>query len=313
MQTVRNRLFLAKEESVYGQDPTPTPASNAKEVKNLKVNYSADLLQRDNIRGNISPVSPVVGKRFVEVTFQMELKSGGTKGTAGALGDLLEACSMAETVSAGSSVVYAPNSSSQKSITFYIYNMDTGSAVLHKITGAVGTFVLKGEAGNYATLDFTFRGLYNAPTDATTPVAGTFEATLPPIVESCAFSLGSADDLIVQSVSLDIANDIAERDDISTANAIASFFVVSRKPKGSFNPEAVLVGDFDVYTDWIASTQRALSMVVGSVSGNKITITAPKVTVDSLADGDRNGVLTNEMPFSLGQNVGNDEISLKFE
>jgi hypothetical protein len=313
MQTIRNRILLAKEESVYGSDPTPTVSANAMEAQNVKVNYIGDLLQRDNIRGNISAVSPVVGKRYVEVTFSMELKGGGTKGTAGRIGDLLEACSFSEVASAGSSVTYTPASSSQKSITIYVYNLDSASAVLEKVTGAVGTVAIKLKAGNYAQLDFTFRGLYNAPSDVALPAAPTFETTLPPVVESAAFTLNSVATLVVGDLSLDIGNDIAERDDITTANAIKSFFVIGRKPKGTFNPEATLVATYGWHADWIASTQRALSVVVGSASGNKVTITAPKVTIDSIADADINGVLGIDVPFSLGQNAGNDEIQLKFE
>lgn len=315
MQTIRNRCLLAKEETGgYGVDPTPTVAANAIEAKNVKVNYIGDLLERDNVRSNISPVSPVVGKRYVEVTFECELKGSGTKGTAGRIGDLLEACSFAETPSAGSSVTYVPTSSGQKSVTIYVYDLDSSSAVLKKITGAVGTINVRCVAGQYATLEFIMRGLYNAPEDVALPGAPEYEITLPPIVESAAFTLApsSAGVLITQEVSISLNNEIAERDDISTTSAIKAFTIVGRKPKGSFNPEAALIATHGFWADWVASEQRALSIVIGSASGNKCTITAPKVTVDSIADADRDGLLTRDIPFSLGQNAGNDEISIVF-
>ena len=314
MQTVRNRILLAKEETGgYGVDPTPTVAANALEARNVKVSYQGDLLERDNVRSNISPVSPVVGKRWVEVTFDVELKGSGTKGTAGRIGDLLEACSMAETASAGSSVTYVPTSSSQKSVTIYVYDNDTGSAVLHAITGAMGNFTIKLTAGQYGVLSFAFKGLYNAPSDVALTSAPTYETTAPPIVESAVFTLGLDEDLIAQEVNLDIGNEIAMRDDISSANGIKGIVVANRKGKGSFNPEATLIATYDFWTDWTGSAQKALSAVIGSASGNKCTITAPKVTIDNIADGDRERVLTRDIPFSLGQNAGNDEISLKFE
>jgi hypothetical protein len=313
MQTIRNRILLAKEEASYGVDPTPVVGSNAIEAKNVKIGYVGDKLERDNIRGNISPVSPVIGKRYIEISFEAELKGSGTRGAAGKLGDLLEACSFAETVTAGSSVVYKPTSSSQKSITIYLYDIDSASSVLHKITGAVGSVNIKGVAGQYATLEFNFRGKYNLPTTVAIPSAPTYETTTPPVVENAAFTLNGVTSLVVQDVGINIDNNIAERDDISSANGIAAFTIVGRKPSGSFNPEAVLVSTYDFYSDWVGSTQRQLSLVVGSVSGNKCTITCPKVTIDNIADGEREGVLTKEIPFSLGQNTGNDEIELKFE
>jgi hypothetical protein len=315
MQTVRNRVLLAKEESVYGTDPTPTVSSNAIEASNIKVSYQGDLLQRDNVRSNISPVSPVLGKRWIEITFDCELKGSGTAGTAGRIGDLLEACSMAETISAGgsSSVTYTPTSSSQKSVTFYIYDNDSaGSSVLHKITGAMGSFTLKATAGQYGVLSFTFRGKYNAPTDQATPSTPTYETTAPPIVESCSMTLGGDADLVVQELNLDLANEIVSRDDISSANAILAWIIANRNPKGNFNPEALLIAGYDFWTDWVGATQRALSLVIGSTAGNIITITAPKLTLDNIADTERDRVLTRDIPFSLGQNAGNDEVVIKF-
>jgi hypothetical protein len=313
MQTIRNRVLLAKVETAYGSDPTPTVAANAIEAKNIKVNYIGDKLERDNVRNNISAVSPVIGKRHVEVTFECELKGSGTKGTAGRIGALLQACSFTETTSAGSSVIYTPASTSQKSVTMYIYDIDSASTVLKKITGAVGNLQVKCTAGQYGTLSFSMKGLYNAPSDVAAPTDPTYETTLPPIVESASFTLNSVSGLYVNEVNINVNNEIAERDDISTANAIAAFTVTGRKPSGSFNPEAVIIATYGFWADWIASTQRALSMVIGSASGNKCTITAPKVTIDSIGDADRNGILTRDIPFSLGMNAGNDEMQFKFE
>lgn len=312
MQTIRNRILLIKEEATYGVNSAPTVAANAIEASNIKISYQGDLLVRDNVRSNISPVSPILGRRWVEITFNVELKGGGTRGTAGKLGDLLEACSMAETASVGSSVTYVPTSTSQKSVTVYAYDNDVGSAVLTQITGAVGTFSLKITAGQYAVLSFTFRGIYNAPTDVALPSAPTYETTAPPVVESCAFTLNALTTLIAQELNLDLANEITDRDDISSANAIKAFNISNRNPKGSFNPEAILVASYNFWADWVAATQRALSIVIGATQGNIITITAPKVTIDTIGEGERERVLTREIPFTLGQNVGNDELSIKF-
>jgi len=314
MQTVRNRVLLLKEEASYGVDSNPTIAANAIEVANLKLNFQADLLDRNNVRSNISQTNPVVGKRWVEVSFDAEIKGSGSKGVAARLGDAFEACSFAEYAVAGSSVAYKPTSSNQKTATIYIYDNDnTGSSVLHKITAAQGSFSIKATAGKYGVFSFTFKGLYNEPTDVVNPGSPTYDTTVPPIVENCAFTLNSNTDLIVQELSIDIANNIGSRDDISSANGIKNFMVTSRAPKGNFNPEATLVADYNFWSDWVGATQRELSLVIGSASGNKVTISAPKVTLDSIADGERESLLTREIPFTLGQDSGDDEVEIKFE
>jgi hypothetical protein len=75
----------------------------------------------------------------------------------------------------------------------------------------------------------------------------------------------------------------------------------------------MLVADYGFWADWIAAEQRALTATIGSEAGNIIEITAPKVTIDNIADGERERVLTRDIPFSLGQDEGNDELVLTFK
>lgn len=310
------RLLLAKVEDTYGSDPTPTPAADAVEIKGLKVNYSSDMLERDTYRSTLSQRAPIVGKRWTELSFTCELKGSGTKGTAPKIGALLQACGFQEGVSAGSSVLYTPDSTGLKSVTIYVYDIpETGNARLHKITGARGTVSFKADAGQIATAEFKMQGLYEAVTDVSAPSAPTYETTKPPVVESSQFTLNSVNTLVVQSVSVDMNNDVVAQDDISSANAVKAFLITGRKPSGQFNPEAVLAATYDFLTDWVGATERALSMVIGSVAGNKLTVTAPKVALSSVGDSDKSGILTNDIPFRLASSsdAGDDELSLKFE
>lgn len=314
----RKRVMLIKEEaSGYGVDPTPTPAANSIDAKNIKINESADLLERDVVRGHLSPVTPKVGKRWYDISFEVELKGSGTAGTAGKIGDLLEACGFVETASAGSSVVYRPASSSFKSAALYVYDLpDTGAnALLRKLLGFRGNIRIIAEAGNIPRIEVSGKALFAIPTDQTIPTGMVYETTLPPIVESAAFTLApsAAGALIVQSVTIDMGTELTDEDDISSATALKGFKITGRKPVGSFNPEAVLVATQDFWTDWVGAMERALSMVIGTAAGNKCTISAPKVTLENLGEGDRGGILTKDIPFRMNANAGNDEIELKFE
>lgn len=309
------RLLLAKIEGTYGSDPTPTVGSNAIQAKNIKVNYQGDVLERDVYRSTLSPLSPLIGKRWTEISFDVELKASGSLGTAPAIGALLQACGFSETVAAGASVLYAPASTGIKSVTLYLYDIaDTGNCRLHKLTGARGTVSFKADAGQIAVASFKFMGIYNAMTDVSAPSAPTFESTKPPVVQSCTFSLNSVTSLVAQAVSLDVANEIVPQDDIASAGAIKAFILTGRKPAGQFNPEAVLAATYDFKGDFIAATQRALSLLIGSTSGNRITFAAPKLTPASISDSDKSGILTEDIPFRLGvsADAGNDELTINF-
>ena len=309
------RLLLAKIESPYGSDSTPTVGSNAVAAKNIKINYAGETLERDTYRPTLSPESPLMGKRWIEISFDCELKGSGEAGTAPVIGALLQACGFSETVAGGASVLYAPASTGIKSATLYLYDIaDSGNCRLHKILGARGTFSVKADAGGIALVSFKLMGLYTAMSDVSAPGAPTYETTKPPVVQSCTLSLNSVTSLVAQSVSLDVANDLTPQDDIASAGAIKAFIITGRKPAGTFNPEAVLAATYDFGADWAAATQRALSLAIGATAGNIITVTAPKLTPNSLADSDKSGILTQDVPFRLGRSVdaGNDELKLNF-
>ena len=313
MFLTNNQLLLIKREATYATDPIPTVSANALEALNIKIDYQGDVLARNMVRPTLSNVQPVMGQRWIDISFTAEIKGGGTKGTASRIGDALVACSLAETASAGSSVIYTPADASFKSATIYFYEMqDTGNCRLHKITGARGTVNFNFEAGKIATADFKFSGLYNDPTEAANPSAPTYETTLPPIVESSTLTLNSVA-LIAQAVKLDMGNTLVKRDDLNSVAGLLGFLITDRAPVGTINPEAVLSATYDFYADFKAATARALSLVLGSASGNKVTVTAPKLVLEKLAEADRNGIHTQDISFAMAMNTGGDEFQLKFE
>ena len=313
-QLVRNRIFLIKAETTSGTDASPTVGSNAVEVQNFKRNFKADVLQRDNIRGNISQIAPLIGKRYAEISFDAELKGSGTGGVAPMLDAILRAASLVPTTSA-SSVVYKPNSvqSLNSTATVYIYNLDSGSCVLEKFTGVVLDLSLKIAAGQVAKLALKGNGLYNAPADAGLPASPTYEASIPPVVQNAAFQYNSNSVMVIKEFDLDLANEIAVKDDISSANGVKGFIVTGRKPKGKFAPEAELIGVYNFPADWSGSAPQAVTIQIGSTVGNTIIITAPKVQITDIQDGNESGILTKEISFSLGLNAGDDEFSISFQ
>lgn len=93
----RKRTILAKIETTYGTDPTPTGAANAILVRNQKITpQETETASRDVIRpylGN-SEQLPVAIHAMAE--FEVEIAGAGAAGTAPAYGPLLRACGFAE-------------------------------------------------------------------------------------------------------------------------------------------------------------------------------------------------------------------------
>lgn len=307
----RKALVLAKEESTYGVDSVPVVASNAIPIFNPTLNPVGAKVNRNWSRETISAAPGLIGNRHYELTFETEFYGSGTAGTAARYGDLLEACSMTETVVGGTSVTYKPNSlgTTAKSVTIYA-NFD---GRLHKLTGAVGNVELVLKAGEPARLRWTFRGLYNAPTD-TALSAPTFETNVnaPPKVLASSFTFNAVSSLVVQQVTINLGNKLANREDVNATHGYKGFAVTDRQATGIINPESFPIATYDAFADWIAATQRQLSMVVGATAGSIMTVTLPKCGIDDIRQADRDGIEVWEIALSLAYNAGDDEVQIVF-
>lgn len=159
----RNYVLLALVEGTYGSDPTPTGGANAMLVSKPQLTpISAQNVLRDVMVGYLGQKEELVGTRFMQCQFDVELAGSGTAGTRPAFGDLLLGCALAETISAVTRVDYTPISTALQSVTFYWYD----DGVLHKMKGARGDVGVKLGIGGIPVLSFTFKGLYSTPTAA---------------------------------------------------------------------------------------------------------------------------------------------------
>lgn len=297
-------LMLVKEETEYGTDPTPTPAANAILVSNVSFKEVVSAAERPGQSVSLSPVASKLGSVYVEISFQTELKGSGTKGTAPRIGDLFEACGRTEGAVAGSSVSYVPKSSGVKSVTIYLYK----DGRLHKITGAKGNAKLILAANKAAMVEFSMKGLYTAPTDTAIPAGAAYEATSAPVCKGGTLSLNSVTTLAVEQTEIDFGNEVSVRNSKIATNGIAGAEITSRKPTISLNPESVTVATLDLRA-LMLTTPVAYSEVVGSVAGNIITISAPKVNLNAPEYGEREGITIETLKgdCTRSADAGNDE------
>ena len=302
------QLLLVKVETTYGTDSVPTAAANALQAVDPVVTPQADLLERRPADATMGLNPAAVGARWVEVTFGVEVRGSGTLDVAPkGLGDALQACGFTEAVNVAVDVTYLPESDPAllKSVTIYAYLAGRE----HKITGCIGNVELVAAAGQHAQFNFTFQGIYIAPTAVAQPTP-TFDTTIPPVVLSAAFDYKAITTLIVQQLQINMQNEIARRDDVSASSGIKGFQLVDRAVIGSFNPEQEPLATHDPFADWVAGTTAALSMVIGSAAGNIWTITGPKLTYRTVPTADRNGILIYDHEVQFGKDAGDDEVKL---
>ena len=308
MALTRNRLLLAKSESSYGTTPSPAPAgTDAVLVSGLEVEpLRLELKDRELVQGHLGNSAQVVGQSSVGVSFSVELAGSGTAGTAPRWGPLMKACGFSETVVTSTSVTYAPISSSFSSVALDFRN----DGMKHLILGVRGSVAIEMGAGDLPKLNFTFVGIYGAPTATSNPTA-TFTNQAAPVAVNADNTTGvsvHSYSACMNAFSLDLANDVIFR---QLAGCSKQVMITDRKPSGSITLELPALGTKDFYSIAAAQTAGSISFQHGQTAGNIATFTASNCAFDSptLEDGD--GIQHIVLPFRpLPTSSGNDEMSL---
>jgi len=306
---VHRSVVLAKTETTYNTDATPTAAANS--ILCEKLSYKPTglkMAKRSAIKATLGTLQQINAGYLIDVSMDVEIKGSGTAGTAPELDALLLACGMASTISASTSVTYAPASSSQKSATIYIY--EDGS--LYKITGCRGTYKLTAKVGEVPMISFTMTGHLGSVTDASL-VTGTYVSTVPPALVNVPMTIGSSYNPIIETLELDIGNKVEMPPDIQAADAYGEVIIGDRDVKGKIDPEATLVSTNDYWGQFKSGTTLALDTgVVGATAGNQWELKAPKIYYENLGAGNRNSILTYSADFAATETNGDDEFSLIF-
>ncbi|GAB2507118.1 phage tail tube protein [Microbulbifer agarilyticus] len=289
---VKRDLILAAIEATYNTDATPT-GSDAVLVENVGWSYAgARMVERPVVKPTLGQFKQIFAGTLMEITCDAELKGSGVAGDAPEIDALLRACGLASTVSAGTSVEYAPASTGHESATIY-FNEDGG---LYKLTGARGTVALNLETGNKGMASFTLTGHVTGPIDQAPPAA-TYDDVAPPPVIGNPFSVGGYS-AVINALGLDLGNTIATPPSMSAADGYSEIIISDRDVTGSFDPEATTVAAQDWHGDWRSGADKAITTgVIGSTAGNRYQLDVAQAYYRELAPGDRDGVRTYDITY----------------
>lgn len=302
----RNAGILAKIESVYGTDPVPTGSANAMLVRNFTISpQETKTVARDVIRPYLGNSQNLPGTVNSKIDFEVEIAGAGAAGSAPAYGPLLRACAFAQTLNAGVSAVYSLVSTAFESVTIYCY-LDK---VLHKVTGCFGTVSFDFSEGAIPVMKFSFTGIYNTVTDATTPseTLTAFQLPLPVNRTNTPTFTLQGYSAVMEKLSFDMANAIAFR---SLPGGNENVVLTDRKPAGSISIEATTVAAKDWWTSIKAAATGAMQLIHGVTAGNIVQVDAPAVQLYSPKYGDKDGIAMLQANLVLSPGSGNDELTL---
>ena len=307
-QLTRKRVILIEAESSYGTAPTPA-ATDVVLVRDLSITpQSSDVVNRDVVRPYLGASQQLLANTRVECTFSVELAGSGTAGTAPRYGSALKACGFSETISSGTSVTYAPISASFTSVTIH-YNVD---GVRHIVTVCRGTFAINAAVGEIPSIDFTFTGIYNAPTDTALPSV-TYGNQATPLIfkngNTTSFQLLSYAGALM-NFSMDVGNSLVYRELVGGTKEV---ILTDRAANGSLTIEAPTLAQKDYFSAALVDTTLGnLTVTHGTTAGNIVRVTSTKVDIGDVAYGEADGVTMLEIPYTLVPSSANDELGIVF-
>lgn len=228
-----------------------------------------------------------------------ELVTGGTSGATATTSALPTAAQGFE---------YLPASSAVPSLTIGAY-MD---GLRHTLVGARGTVQVQTTAGEPAFLAFSFQGVYLETVDEAL-LSPTYDATIPPTFLGVGFVMDDAYAPCFVALGVDVGNVLEPRRCASATNGAVSVWITGRSPTATIDPELDLVANFDFYGKARSGDLGRFACEFGSTAGNVVTIASPRVQIDSIAPGDRNGIAIGTITFAMSTSsvdAGDDELQI---
>lgn len=263
----RKKVLLAKIEATYGTDANPTGAANAILASEISIQ---PMEGSDLDRGHDTPYLGANATIPVDVhsvaTFKVELAGSGAAGTAPGWGPLLRACGVAETVSAGTSVLYNPISDAFESVTTYL-NID---GTLYALIGARGNCDITVNASGIPQLEFTFTGLWVKPTAQAlpTPVYSAFQKPLAGSKANTPTFTIDGDAHVLRSFKLGLGNDVQGRFLIGEEEIV----IADRSDMIDLQIKAVPLATLDPFALARDQATVPLQLVHGKTAGNIATL-----------------------------------------
>jgi len=315
---VRNTAILAKVEVTYGVDPVPTGGANAILISNQQVNpLVANNVDRAVVRPYLGGSEQLVGTRYKEVSFDVELVGSGTAGTAPAWGPLARACGLAETVTASTRVDYLPVSTGFESITIYYYD----DGVQHVLLGARGTVQPNLRIGEIPKLSFRFVGIDGGDTAVANPTVTltnfktplvvvdansgdvTFGATHSP---SGAPALVSGTIYPSQGLELDLGNAV----NFTPLLGGETVDITDRQATGRLSLDLTAAQEVTFMGNVKSATVQSLGITHGTVAGFKSLLFMPSVQLINPGKAELNRKRLISYDLRVNPSAGNDELRL---
>lgn len=273
---VRIDGLLAKIESTYGTDSVPVVATDGVKVSErlwstLSVDYESPNDRDDEATGTLQPGAPAPPQGpTVTLDIAVRIRGSGTIDVPPEFNALLRSCGLAEAITVATRVRYTRADSGHGSASVYAYG---ANQLLYKVVGVRGSVSWAIAPGRLQDLRFRMRGkLKETPTAASTPVI-TYDAAVPPPAVSLGLTVGAWTPAFHRA-TFDLAAALQLLEDGNAASGIDQFAISEFLPRFELGARMVIPGTYDPHADIAANTARAITATLGTVVGNRLTVSS---------------------------------------
>lgn len=315
----KRSVLAAKIETTPGTDATLAAADGAMNVYNATLVPQIEMVDRE-AQGSFNRLSSVPAGYKGQATFTTYFDGWDGTSTKPKWAEVFfPACGWVLDTN-----TYTPRSEAPganvKTLTIGLYREGDLGARVAKLTGAVGTFVLNLNPGQPASIDWTFEGVWQGVVDDTM-IAPTLPTEKPLRFANGASSWNSVD-LCFNAAQINAGNTLYIRECVAnpSGQAAAGFhsgIITDRVPRISVSPESVLVASQDRYGKLLDMSEHSLAFSFEGLSGvtspAEVAISIPAAQIASISDGDRNGVLVDQIEFAANRNGANNDQELSIE
>jgi hypothetical protein len=300
------RTLAAKIETTPGTLETLTATEGTYRAYNVMLQPLPTPEKREAYRqfGNIASIP--TGMLGV-ATFRTDLTHDGT--TVPDWATLLPACGYVNAAGVFTPRTEPPGSN-VKTITIGMWSGSnaSGAAQYRRIAGASGTFTINFPSSRSAYIDWTFTGIWQAPTNASI-ITPTY-STAPVLVAKGMTTSFNSVTFCAEMITFNAGNTVEPIFCQDSAIGYKFVAISNREPMITANPETVINSTQDRYAPLLTPTEQVLSIAIGSA----ITINAPKAQIVNNQEGDRTGLVIDQLDFQLNQNANavDEDVSLTF-
>lgn len=286
---------------------TPAVALTPMRVFDVEFNpfHANRTIERSNAIGKFGMDASLHGGNLASIQFSWNLHAGEANDIP-IENPLYEISAMASATANGATT-YTPISDPTAMKVAQI-NMYHGPGKLRIMYGCVcSAMSLTMNAGEAIIVTATFVGFYQSETDAATPSGLSFSVVKPYINKGATIELGGVSGLPVKTMTLDLGFATPDRADITHSSSYAPPIITNRIVKGTITLEQSLIAVNDWREDVLNASELALSY---SLVNPALTINLPRVVLETTADGDDEGVMTDDISFMAARLVGDDEFNI---